>query len=93
MVIKLVLFGPDFDWADLKLFEREAETLKSLEHLAIPKYLDSVEVDTPLGKGFALVQTYIEAQSLEAWSALLDGGGSYTVETPSSPATLITPST
>lgn len=67
VVIKLVLFGPDFDWADLKLFEREAETLKSLDHPAIPKYLDSFEVDTPLGKGFALVQTYIEAQSLESW--------------------------
>ncbi|MEL7141813.1 MAG: serine/threonine-protein kinase [Cyanobacteria bacterium J06643_4] len=67
VVIKLVLFGPDFEWADLKLFEREAETLRSLDHPAIPKYLDSFEVDTPLGKGFALVQTYIEAKSLAEW--------------------------
>lgn len=65
VVIKLVLFGPDFTWADLRLFEREAETLKSLNHSAIPKYLDSFEVETPMGKGFALVQTYIDASSLQ----------------------------
>lgn len=64
IVIKLLLFGPDFTWNDLKLFEREAETLKSLEHPAIPKYLDFFEVETELGKGFALVQSYIEARSL-----------------------------
>ena len=67
VVIKLVLFGPDFTWEDLKLFEREAETLKSLNHPAIPQYLDSFEVETPIGKGFALVQTYIEAKSLQEW--------------------------
>lgn len=67
VVIKLLLFGPDFVWDDLKLFEREAETLKSLDHSAIPKYLDFFEVETELGKGFALVQSYIEAQSLQRW--------------------------
>ena len=67
VVIKLMLFGPDFTWQDLKLFEREAETLKSLDHPAIPKYLDSFEIETQLGKGFALVQTYIEARSLQDW--------------------------
>ncbi|MEO0648569.1 MAG: serine/threonine-protein kinase, partial [Cyanobacteria bacterium J06650_10] len=65
VVIKLVLFGPDFTWADLRLFEREAETLKSLDHSALPNYLDSFEVETPMGKGFALVQTYIDASSLQ----------------------------
>lgn len=67
VVIKLLLFGPDFAWDDLKLFEREAETLKSLDHPAIPKYLDFFEVETELGKGFALVQNYIEARSLQDW--------------------------
>lgn len=70
VVIKLLLFGPDFTWDDLKLFEREAEVLKSLQHSAIPKYLDCFEVDTDLGKGFALVQTYIEARSLQDWIQL-----------------------
>lgn len=66
VVVKLLLFGPDFTWEDLKLFEREAETLKSLDHPAIPKYLDSFEVETALGSGFVLIQTYIEAQSLQS---------------------------
>src|SRR4028119_814008 len=67
VVVKLLLFNPDFTWDDLKLFEREAEVLKSLDHSAIPKYLDYFEVETDLGKGFALVQTYIEARSLQDW--------------------------
>ena len=67
VVVKLLLFGPDFTWDDLKLFEREAEVLKSLDHPAIPNYLDSFEVETKQGKGFALVQTYIEARSLQDW--------------------------
>jgi serine/threonine protein kinase len=67
VVIKLLLFGPDFTWEDMKLFEREAETLKALDHRSIPQYLDSFEADTELGKGFALVQSYIKARSLQEW--------------------------
>lgn len=67
VVLKLLLFAPDFTWEDLKLFEREAETLKSLDHSAIPKYFDYFETDTEIGKGFALVQSYIEARSLQQW--------------------------
>jgi len=67
VVIKLLLFGPDFTWDDLKLFQREAEILSQLDHAALPQYLDSFEVDTELGKGFALVQSYIEARSLQDW--------------------------
>jgi serine/threonine protein kinase len=65
VVIKLLSFGSDFDWDDLKLFQREAETLKALNHPFIPSYLDYFEIDLPNLKGFALVQTYIEAKSLE----------------------------
>lgn len=65
VVIKLLLFSPDFSWEDLKLFEREAETLKALDHPAIPQYLDFFEVEIEFGKGFALVQSYIEARSLQ----------------------------
>lgn len=68
VVIKLLLFAPDFTWEDLKLFEREAAVLRSLNHPAIPQYLDDFEVDTDLGKGFALVQSYIEARSLQDWT-------------------------
>jgi serine/threonine protein kinase len=65
VVIKILSFGIDFEWEALKLFEREAETLKSLSHPAIPKYLDFFEFNTPYNKGFALVQSYVEGKSLE----------------------------
>ncbi|MEH2142532.1 serine/threonine protein kinase [Nostoc sp.] len=67
VVIKLLSFGGDFEWDSLKLFEREAETLKSLSHPLIPHYLDYFEVNSPTIKGFALVQTYIRAQTLEQY--------------------------
>jgi serine/threonine protein kinase len=71
VILKLLLFGVDFTWDDLKLFEREAEVIKSIDLPAIPKYLDWFDVDTELGQGFVLVQTYIEARSLQNW---LDAG-------------------
>jgi serine/threonine protein kinase len=64
VVVKLLSFGSDFEWEHLKLFEREAETLKALSHPAIPRYLNYFELDSPNGKGFALVQTYVEGKSL-----------------------------
>jgi hypothetical protein len=67
VVIKLLLFGPDFDWADLKLFEREAQILQTLSHPAIPQYRDHFEISLKGGRGLALVQTYIEAPSLQEW--------------------------
>ncbi|MEG4270239.1 MULTISPECIES: serine/threonine-protein kinase [unclassified Microcoleus] len=65
VVIKQLFLGSDFEWQDLKLFEREAETLKALSHASIPRYLDYLEIDEPGTKGFALVQTYVEGKTLE----------------------------
>ena len=65
VVIKQLFLGGDFEWQDLKLFEREAETLKSLSYPAIPRYLDYLEIDEPDSKGFALVQTYVDGKTLE----------------------------
>jgi len=65
VVVKLLTFSSDFVWDDLKLFEREAETLKALNHPAIPRYLDYFELNSDSLKGFALVQTYIPAKTLE----------------------------
>ena len=81
VIIKLLQFDSLFEWDDLKLFEREAKTLKNLNHPAIPKYLDYFEVEARRGnltkcnrlveidneqiRGFALVQTYIDAPSLQ----------------------------
>lgn len=64
VVIKQLLFHSELKWEALRLFEREANTLKSLSHPAIPRYLDYFEVETKDGKGFALVQSFIAAESL-----------------------------
>ncbi|MGB3642450.1 MAG: serine/threonine-protein kinase [Rivularia sp. (in: cyanobacteria)] len=66
IVVKLLSFKDDFEWDDLKLFEREAQTLKNLSHPSIPGYIDYFEVETPM-KGFALAQTYIPTQTLEQY--------------------------
>ncbi|MEM7726013.1 MAG: serine/threonine-protein kinase [Cyanobacteria bacterium P01_A01_bin.45] len=66
VVVKILNFSDDFEWQDLKLFEREAQILQQLSHPAIPRYLDSFKVDLPNSQSFALVQTHIRAQSLEA---------------------------
>lgn len=65
VVVKLLSFSSDFEWDDLKLFQREAEILKTLSDPAIPRYLDYFELDSQHSKGFALVQTYLPAKSLE----------------------------
>lgn len=64
VVIKLLSFGSDFQWDDLKLFEREAAILKAIDHPAIPRYLDFFELNTASNKGFALVQSHLAAPSL-----------------------------
>jgi len=65
VVVKLLLFNGGLKWETVKLFEREAKILKELNHPAIPRYLDYFDVETTFGKGFALVQSYIQASSLE----------------------------
>jgi serine/threonine protein kinase len=65
VVIKSLIFSPGFVWDDLKLFEREAEMLKALSHPSIPQYVDFFELDLPPYQGFALVQNYIPAKSLQ----------------------------
>ncbi len=67
VIVKLLAFNSDFEWDDLKLFEREAETLQSLSHPYIPRYLDYFEVKESNYQGFALVQTYIPAKTLKQY--------------------------
>lgn len=65
VVVKLLTFNSKVSWEELKLFEREANTLRNLSFSAIPSYIDFFEVALADKKGLALVQTYIEADSLE----------------------------
>ncbi len=68
VAIKLLAFNPQMRWEELKLFEREAQTLKALDHPCIPKYYDYFDLDKEVGEGvpwFALVQQYIPGLSLQ----------------------------
>lgn len=64
VVIKFLAFGGDIQWEDLKLFEREAQTLKQLDHPRIPQYKDYFSIDDRI-LWFALVQQYIPGSSLK----------------------------
>ena len=48
------------DWGEYKEVEREIEMLQQLNHLSIPRYLDSFDS----GEGLCLVQQYVNAQAL-----------------------------
>ncbi|MBD1920319.1 serine/threonine protein kinase [Microcoleus sp. FACHB-831] len=74
VVVKLLAFGDEVQWDDLKLFEREAQVLRQLAHPQIPKYRDSFSVDDRL-LWFGLVQDYIPGSSLKQ---LLAQGKHYT---------------
>lgn len=65
VVVKLLTFSSDFEWEALKLFEREIQILQHVTHPQIPRYIDSFELDQSDCRGFALVQSYIDAPSLE----------------------------
>jgi serine/threonine protein kinase len=64
-VVKLLTFGGDVQWDDLKLFEREAQVLQQLDHPCIPKYRDYFAIDDR-ALWFGLVQEYIPGESLQA---------------------------
>ncbi|MBE9170984.1 protein kinase [Pleurocapsales cyanobacterium LEGE 06147] len=74
VVVKLLAFGGDIQWEDLKLFEREANILKQLAHPRIPKYRDYFSIDDRT-LWFGLVQEYIPGSSLKE---ILEGGKRFT---------------
>ncbi len=59
VVVKRLIFNSGLTWETVKLFEREAQTLKELEHPAIPRYIDYFETESLSNRGFALVQSYM----------------------------------
>ncbi len=68
VVVKLLAFGGNVQWEDLKLFEREANVLKQLDHPRIPKYRDYFSIDDR-SLWFGLVQEYIQGNSLREYLA------------------------
>ena len=62
VIVKLLAFNPQMQWDEFKLFEREAQVLKQLNHPRIPRYRDYFSLDKEAGAGlfwFGLVQQYI----------------------------------
>jgi serine/threonine protein kinase len=74
VILKLLTFGGDVQWDDLKLFEREAQVLKQLSHPRIPKYRDYFSIDDRT-LWFGLVQEYIPGSSFKE---LLNQGRKFT---------------
>ncbi|MEM6399248.1 MAG: serine/threonine-protein kinase [Cyanobacteria bacterium P01_D01_bin.116] len=64
VILKFLSFGENFQWQDLKLFEREADILKQLSHPRIPKYRDYFSLEDKYN-WFALVEEYIPGASLK----------------------------
>jgi serine/threonine protein kinase len=89
VIVKLLAFSPQMQWEEFKLFEREAQVLKTLTHPRLPKYRDYFSLDRDIGEGlcwFALVQDYIPGKSLQQ---LLDEGKHFTEEQVRSLATQV----
>lgn len=78
VIVKLLPFSPQIHWDNLKLFEREAQVLKHLNHPHIPQYRDYFSTE-PSNSGdlpwFGLVQEYIPGDSLQQ---LLNKGKRFT---------------
>ena len=74
VIVKLLAFGGEVQWDDLKLFEREAQVLKQLNHPRIPKYRDYFHIDER-SLWFGLVQEYIPGTCLKE---LLNQGKRFT---------------
>ncbi|NJM19816.1 MAG: serine/threonine protein kinase, partial [Richelia sp. SM1_7_0] len=68
VVLKLLTLNPQIQWEEHKLFEREGQVLKNLNHPRIPKYQDYFIIDNLPGSRFPwfiLVQSYIDGVSLQ----------------------------
>ena len=64
VTLKLLAVSGATQWDDVRLMEREAETLRSLNHPQLPKFRDYVELSDQDG-WFALVMDYIPGISLK----------------------------
>lgn len=66
VILKLLFLDENLNETDLKLFRREVEALKLLNHPATPRYEGYFEIEMPTqDKAMALVQSYIEGISLK----------------------------
>ena len=68
VILKLISMDEELHPDMLRLFEREINTLKELDHPDLPQYLDYFEIELPKEqKALVLVQTYIEGISIDKY--------------------------
>ncbi len=68
VILKMISIDDDLHPDMLRLFEREIDILKTLEHPSLPKHLDYFEIDLPKQmKALVLVQSYIEGISIDKY--------------------------
>ena len=64
VIVKLLTFGGNIQWDDVRLFEREAKILQQLNHAHIPEYKNYFSIDDST-LWFGLVEEYISGNSLK----------------------------
>lgn len=70
VILKLLFLDENLNETDLRLFRREVEALKLLDHPATPRYEGYFEIEMPTqDKAMALVQSYVEGVSLRTYLA------------------------
>lgn len=67
VALKVLSLRGSQNWKLVELFEREAQVLQSLDHPAIPRYLESFIVDTADDRHFYIAQTLAEGKNLAQW--------------------------
>ena len=68
VILKILCIDDEMREADLTLFQREVETLQTLTHPNIPRYLGYFEVALPKsGKALVLIQNYLQGSSLQTY--------------------------
>ena len=64
VIVKLLTFGGNIQWDDVRLFERESQILQQLNHDQIPKHKNYFSIDDST-LWFGLVEEYISGNSLK----------------------------
>lgn len=68
VILKVLCIDEEMMVDDLRMFQREVETLQTLDYPATPKYLGYFEMDLPkAGKALALIQTYMAGTPLQTY--------------------------
>lgn len=66
VILKVLFIDENLAPDDLKLFKREVDILRALDHPATPQYLGYFEISLPRdGKALVLIQSYVSGKSLQ----------------------------